>query len=179
MKTSILILAVVVLALIVALPLTITKKNKQISHLQYELSEKENEIQQLKSEKEELTTKISDLEEENSSLERKSEMATGYQSNVSPSYPIASATVPSVAGATVVYRRSGCDYFILESMKGYIVAEWMGGHDPDEGETLFGNFNSYGTKTYFNGTNTESRLWIEDYWLSKEDAFEKVNEECK
>jgi hypothetical protein len=54
----------------------------------------------------------------------------------------------------------------------------MGGHDPDEGETLFGNFNSYGTKSFVNSNDTESRLWIEDFWLSKDDAYEKISDEC-
>ena len=41
-------------------------------------------------------------------------------------------------GATVVYRKSGCSYFILQSSQRYIVAEWFGGRDPDIGEVLLG-----------------------------------------
>jgi hypothetical protein len=40
----------------------------------------------------------------------------------------------------VVKRISGCDYFIAEGRLGYDVLEWYGGHDPDVGDVLIGNF---------------------------------------
>lgn len=190
MKKQLTIFLLSILGLIITTGVIIDRKHKQINDLKHEVDQKEDEISDLKKEKEELDSKVSDLEDEIASLEKKSEESdyTSQQNypysnlSVNPgssytfqnrSYPIANG-----AGATVVYRKSGCDYFILENSQGYIVGEWMGGHDPDEGEVLYGSFNSFGTKTFSNSSNSESSLWIEDYWLSKEDALEKINDEC-
>jgi len=92
------------------------------------------------------------------------------------------SSVPSSGNgvAVVVYRKPSCDYFILENASGYIVAEWMGGNDPDLGDQVTGDFHSFGTKDFFNVTrDTDSRLWIDDYMLSKGSALEKIMEECQ
>jgi hypothetical protein len=82
--------------------------------------------------------------------------------------------------AVVVYKPSfSCSYFILQNNYGYIIAEWMGGNDPDLGDQLSGNFNSFGTKDYYNQSkDTDSRLWIDNYMLSKDNAFESIGEKC-
>jgi hypothetical protein len=39
---------------------------------------------------------------------------------------------------------------------------------------------SYGSKDIYNLTaDSELRVWVEDFWLSKEDAFEKYYEFCE
>ena len=48
------------------------------------------------------------------------------------------------AKGEVVLKKSGCDYFIVETYMGYDLLEWYGGNDPDEGDILSGNFESYG-----------------------------------
>lgn len=79
----------------------------------------------------------------------------------------------------VVYRVSGCDYFIVETYSGYAVLEWYGGSDPDKGDNLAGSFESYGMKTIFNtDRDTELRVWVEDYYLSKTSALEKLMDKC-
>jgi hypothetical protein len=81
--------------------------------------------------------------------------------------------------ATVYKRFSGCDYMILECRGDYIVAEWMGGRDPDEGDIIQGNLTSYGTKTcYVINRDRETRLWIDDYMLSLSSAYEKIKDHC-
>jgi len=80
----------------------------------------------------------------------------------------------------VVKRISGCDYYLVDAPSGYVLLEWMGGHDPDRGDTIIGNFHNFGTHTFFvNDTDTETRAYVEDYGLSKHDGMEKLIDHCE
>ena len=80
---------------------------------------------------------------------------------------------------TVVKRVSGCDYFLINTASGLTVAEWYGGYDPREGDRVAGSFNGYGFKTLFYGPRAiEGRVWIEDYSLDRDEALEKLSEQC-
>lgn len=84
-------------------------------------------------------------------------------------------------GATgaIVYKKSGCDYFIVETNRGFALLEWYGGHDPDTGDTLVGDYESYGFKDIFDTTSdSELRVWVEDYLPSKDSVVEKYNDKC-
>ena len=86
----------------------------------------------------------------------------------------------SASKGEVVYYPGGCDYFIVETDSGFALLEWYGGNDPDERDVIVGNFESYGSKDIYNLTaDSELRVWVEDFWLSKEDAFEKYYEFCE
>lgn len=83
------------------------------------------------------------------------------------------------AKGEVVYKKSGCDYFIVETLMGYAVLEWYGGNDPDIGDRIVGDFESYGFKDIYNVTaDSELQVWVENYWLSWEDALELYFEKC-
>jgi len=83
------------------------------------------------------------------------------------------------AKGVVVYYKSGCDYYIVETNMGYSLLEWYGGNDPSEGDTLVGNYESYGMKTIYNLTvNSETKVWVEDYQLSKDSVLEKYYDKC-
>ncbi len=83
------------------------------------------------------------------------------------------------AKGEVVYRKSGCDYFVVETLGGFALLEWYGGSDPDVGDNLVGDFESYGMKDIYNlSSENELRVWVEDYWMSKEDALEGLYEQC-
>lgn len=83
------------------------------------------------------------------------------------------------AKGEVVYKKSGCDYFIVETNMGYALLEWYGGSEPEEGDIIVGDFESYGFKDIYNlTTDSELRVWVEDYWLSKEDVLEQYFEYC-
>jgi hypothetical protein len=91
---------------------------------------------------------------------------------------------PSPAAKTakgVVFRRiSGCDYFMVATKSDYDVLEWFHGRDPDKGDVLVGGFESYGFHDiYDETTDTNLRVWTEDYDLTKEDALDKLTEECE
>lgn len=83
------------------------------------------------------------------------------------------------AKGAVAYKKSGCDYFIAETVSGYVLLEWYGGNDPDEGDIIVGNFESYGFKDIYNLTaDSELRVWVEDYMLSKSSVIEKYFDKC-
>ena len=159
----------------------LNKKTTQIRYLQSEVSDKKNEIEKLKS-------KVSELEEANDKLlaEQKTLKLQNDLNEISNKRIQQNLSTDnffqgdnnSRNGATVVFRKSGCDYFILENDMGFIIAEWMGGHDPNTGEILYGDFHSFGTKDFYNTQNTNCRLWIDDYMLSKDNALEKINDKC-
>jgi hypothetical protein len=75
---------------------------------------------------------------------------------------------------------SGCDYFIVATPSGYDLLEWYGGHHPDRGDVLVGEYESYGMHDIYDDTaDEELTVWVEDYDLSKEDALEKLVEQCE
>jgi hypothetical protein len=71
--------------------------------------------------------------------------------------------------ATVVYNKRGCrDRYVVETSGGYAILEWYGGNDPSEGDVLVGDIHSFGFKDLYNLTqNSRTRVWIDDYMLSK------------
>jgi hypothetical protein len=84
------------------------------------------------------------------------------------------------AKGVVVYKTTRCDYFIVEGANGYDLLEWYGGNDPDKGDMLVGDYESYGMKQIYNITDDdELTVWVEDYWLSKNDVIEKYFEHCE
>src|SRR5690242_6220129 len=48
------------------------------------------------------------------------------------------------ARGVITNRVSGCDYFVVATKSDYDLLEWYGGHDPDKGDVLIGNYESYG-----------------------------------
>ena len=84
------------------------------------------------------------------------------------------------AQGIVVYRQSGCDYFVVQTAKGYDILEWFGGWDPDKGDLLIGNFGTYGMHDIRDSTVDEAvTVWVEEFWLSKADALENLVEQCE
>ena len=57
--------------------------------------------------------------------------------------------------------------------------EWYGGHDPDQGDILVGDYESYGFKDIYNETaSTEFHVYVDDYGLGKSRALEKYYDKC-
>jgi len=158
----------------------ISSQKNEISDLEDEIENLKKKVTSLEDEKDELEKKVADLTEINRNSYQPNISIPNYQS-ISPEtfYQGNSQITMGNGFAVVVYKPSSCDYFILENASGYILAEWMGGNDPDLGDKITGDFNSFGTKDFYNQTReTDSRLWIDDYMLSKEDALEKLREQC-
>ncbi len=96
-----------------------------------------------------------------------------------PNNEVPKSKLESAVKCVVVFHPSGCDYFICATANDYLLLEWYGGNDPDKGDILIGNFNSYGFVDGYNLTQEKSlRVWVEDFWLSKDNAIEKFVEKC-
>ena len=88
-------------------------------------------------------------------------------------------TLANAAKGAVVYNKTGCDYYIVETISGYALLEWFGGNDPNEGDILVGDYESYGTKDIYNITaDAETMVWVEEFWLSKKRVIEKYFQKC-
>lgn len=160
----------------------ISNLEDNINNLENELKNKEDRISELEVDKEELENRVSELEyTENKNIDYSSIYQNGYdRASIFNETEINENEIFNALGsAIVVYRQSGCDYMILQNTMGYILAEWMGGNDPMKGDNIAGNFNSFGTKEFYNNSmKSKTKLWIGNYMLSKERALEKVNEKC-
>jgi len=94
----------------------------------------------------------------------------------SSAYP----TVLASVRGTVSHRISGCDYFLVKTSGGYDLLEWYSGQDPDKGDLIVGNYESYGFHDVLNETADESlNIYTEDFQLSKTSALEKLTEKCE
>jgi hypothetical protein len=83
------------------------------------------------------------------------------------------------ANGLVTKRISGCDYFIVNATGGYAVLEWYGGHDPDSGDRLIGDFEEYGMHDIRDDSaDDDLTVWTEDYALSRTRAFEVLIDQC-
>lgn len=105
----------------------------------------------------------------------------GKSLNVTPlSQPNIAASRRAPADAlTVIYRVTGCDYFVASGPSGLYVIEWYGGYDPVEGDNFVGYKSGYGMKTVtYLRNGREGRVWAEDYLLSSQKAAEIINEKC-
>lgn len=83
------------------------------------------------------------------------------------------------ARGVVVYKRLGCSYYIVETHLGYAILEWFGGNDPSQGDVIVGDFETFGMKDIYNETmGSESKAWIDNFWLSKDRATEIYFDKC-
>lgn len=79
----------------------------------------------------------------------------------------------------VSFYPAGCDYFIVESSLGYSLMQHYYGFDPYEGDTVYGDLNSYSFKDLTTSSGNSIRVWIDDYMLSKSRALEKYYSKCR
>lgn len=83
------------------------------------------------------------------------------------------------AKGKVTHRTSGCDYFIVETTSGFALLELYGYGDPDKGDVIVGDFESYGMKKIYNATKEkEISVWVDNFWMDKEDALEELFDHC-
>ena len=81
----------------------------------------------------------------------------------------------------VIWEKSGCDYYIIETKKWYVLVEWYRGK-LYKGDKVKGDLHAYNYKylTNLSRNNSEVKVWVENYWGSKDRCFEwlKENEKC-
>lgn len=80
----------------------------------------------------------------------------------------------------VIWEGNECDFYIIETSKFFVLVEWYRG-SLYEGDKVKGDLHSYNFKylTNLSRSNSEVKVWIEDYWFSKERCFEWLKEEEK
>ena len=80
------------------------------------------------------------------------------------------------AGVIVLMTRK-C--FIINANSGYVIVDvWLSGN---VGDTVIGDFNTYGSTKIFNtiGTNVTGYIYIEDFGLSKSRLQDKWNDKYR
>lgn len=91
---------------------------------------------------------------------------------------IAFLTFTSVSFASKgIIVKERYDKYIIAANLGYVLCEWYGGCQADEGDYIVGDFESYGFKDVFNITkDDEMHIYVEDYWENWENALEWLYE---
>jgi hypothetical protein len=76
----------------------------------------------------------------------------------------------------VVVTTHGCSgRYVAETSGGYVLLEWFGGRDPSTGDSIKGDLHSFGMKELLIA-GSQSKAWIDDYYLSKSRVIEKLEE---
>lgn len=73
----------------------------------------------------------------------------------------------------------GCDYFVVETTRGYAVLRSWGGFAPVRGAVIYGDLSRWGVRTFYN--RTEGYLMnadVRDYGLSYFQAMDQMNWYC-
>jgi len=79
----------------------------------------------------------------------------------------------------VVASDFGCDYFVVQTNRGYTVLRSWGGISPFSGSTIYGDLSNWGVKTLYN--RSEGRLInadVRDFWLGYFQAMDQVQWSC-
>lgn len=80
---------------------------------------------------------------------------------------------------TVIYKESGCDSYIVKTENGYSLIQTFSGNDPEKGDELTGDYQKNGFSDAYNvTTNSETRVWVDDYALPKSEVVAKYSEKC-
>ncbi len=83
------------------------------------------------------------------------------------------------AKGVVAYVKSGCSYYIVETTMGFAILQWFGGSTPSRGDILVGDYESYGMKDIYNITqDSETKVWVDNFWVSKDRVIERYFEKC-
>ena len=79
----------------------------------------------------------------------------------------------------VVYSDTYCSYFVVETNYGYNVVRAYGNYKPFEGDIVYGNFSSRGSRDLYNyTTGVVFSGTITDYWLSYREAQDALDYYC-
>lgn len=79
----------------------------------------------------------------------------------------------------VVYSDPGCNYWVVETYNGYNVVNTNSGSKPYEGDLVYGNFSSRGTRDMYNFSGKFVFTGtVTDYWLSYSEALDALDYYC-
>lgn len=79
----------------------------------------------------------------------------------------------------VVYSDINCNYYVVETYNGYNIVRTYSGYQPYEGDLVYGNFSSQGTRDMYNYTGRFVFTGtVTDYWLSYNAALDALDYYC-
>jgi hypothetical protein len=85
----------------------------------------------------------------------------------------------SVVKGVVVYDGKS-DFHIIETGSFFVLCEWYSGPDFSSGDVITGELHSYGFKMVrVNNKETSTKIYIENYWTSKDKCFDWLREHGK
>lgn len=103
-------------------------------------------------------------------------MVRNYLKCLAITASLASSPAIAAKGKVVAVCRS---LFVISTGNGYSLVDWYGGASPSKGDTVVGDFESYGMKELFNlRADDDMRVYVNEYWLSEDRAKEKYREKC-
>lgn len=79
----------------------------------------------------------------------------------------------------VVYSDASCNYWVVKTYNGYNVVHTNSGNKPYEGDLVYGNFSSRGTRDMYNFS--EKFVFtgtLTDYWLTYNQALDVLDYYC-
>ena len=80
----------------------------------------------------------------------------------------------------VVKYVSGCSYYVVKTQIGFVILNWYGGKNPEEGDKIVGDLERYGLKSAQNVTKDENmRIFVEKHGISEDEAMERIEKECQ
>jgi hypothetical protein len=81
--------------------------------------------------------------------------------------------------AFVVEGGFGCDYYLVQTNRGYSLLRNWGGFTPAPGSILYGDFSSWGVKTFYNRSGGYLlRADVQNFWMSYFQAYDELNFSC-
>lgn len=87
---------------------------------------------------------------------------------------IATEAYSEIIGAVLVADDSKCRHgrLVFSNNSGFVHAEWFGGIFWED-RVYFGDFHTFGMTDIFDEDgDVAGRIWVDDYWMSNEDASE-------
>jgi hypothetical protein len=79
----------------------------------------------------------------------------------------------------VAHGEYNCDYYVVETYRGFALLKSWGGYNPYQGSVMYGDFSRYGIHTFYN--RSEGLLQqadVREYWLSYWEAMDALDWNC-
>jgi hypothetical protein len=90
------------------------------------------------------------------------------------------ASAETVEGV-VVFGQTTCNLYIVRTNYGFLLGRWLGGYLFATGIHIFGNLNGVGMVDVLSrevGADRASKLFIEEFGLTEDDAVKRFRGEC-
>lgn len=106
-------------------------------------------------------------------------LASCSKTDVGPRPPIDESEWLRKERGVVVASDFNCDFFVVETPRGYSVLRAWGGFPPRWGAVIYGDLSNWGVRAFYN--RSEGYLMnadVRDYWLPYFTAMDEMNWNC-